>query len=566
MKLHSAEFEQKLKTAWAASVRALPESKRRFVRTTRWHERQSLWPFLRPLFSAVLGYAVFAMAQQSGHLASSLAVVTLTGFLFACAKAATLREKLYSAPDLPMLGLLPTADDTVFKWQFQKYVKESAGSVLDFAVAYGVIVFYYQLPASGWVLAMVVAFLNWALVTALSIIGATYLARAPYWIAGVVLIALPLGILYNESFRTFFIGFVDRQAVWLNALLPTGYAVWLFDLLVAPHEWLHLAMLAPAITVLWIGKIALAQLRRSYRVPAVDLEEARCMDPDEELAEKAEYELPTEVPSSPSPNEIEDFIIARTFLAPQKYESCGLFECLLWKWFTPRERALAEFAFPNGIEIQDPWVVALKFFACTCLAWAALGLLFPTLALWLLGIGLFVTVCVAIGQTGGGRAFDGAQVSGAWLARHSLYPIGYHELGHMLFKHAAVQIPMLMAYAVAASALLGHVAHWPMGSTLLFGVKAGGALFAGTFVVATFGFSGNTTDTVLRWRNAGFLSAVLLCIVTAVAFGLAAFLSKNPAIAWPCWALMIANAYIVFRVYGWFHDRNTFDAVRAARS
>ena len=566
MTLHSPEFETRLKAACTAAIAESPDLQRRTLRPLRWHERWSIFPFVRPLFSALMGYGVWLMAKETGHLRSALAVITLTGFLLACMKAARLLEQLYKASDLPILFVLPASDDTIFRWESRGYHWRSLGSLLDFVVAYGVLGFYYGLPPVAFAGVFVIAVFTWGLVMALSIMGAAYLPKVPYWIAGVAFIALGLGVLYSESFRQGVVSVIDAKALWINALFPSGYAVWLFDLLTPPADWWHLAMLAPIATLLWIGKGALAHLRANYRSPQIDIEQARHWDPRGELEEEL-YDAPSADAGMLNlrPSEIEEHISRREFLEPPTWHTWGLFERLLWKWLTPRERVLAEFAFPEGIEIGGSWVIALKTFACTCLAWSATGLLFPTLALWLLGIGLFITVCMALGLTGGGRAFDVAQVSGAIIARHSLYAIGYRELGHVLFKHAAVQIPMLMAFTISASALLAYAARWPMEPTLIFGVKAGGALFSGTFVVAMFGFSGNSTDSVLRWRNLGFLSAVLLCGFAEIGLGLAAFLSKNPAIAWPCWALMIANAYLLFRVYGWFHDRNAFDSMRVAR-
>jgi hypothetical protein len=69
----------------------------------------------------------------------------------------------------------------------------------------------------------------------------------------------------------------------------------------------------------------------------------------------------------------------------------------------------------------------------------------------------------------------------------------------------------------------------PIEASLIFGVKAGGALFAGTFLVVMLGFSGATNDTLLRLRELPFLSVLLFLALLEVGLGFAAFLQKGPA-------------------------------------
>ena len=96
MKLHSPHFEKALRRGVKAAIRSSRELKREFRRVKRQQPRQySIVKLARPLLSILIAASAWFVADRTGHVASALAVITITSFLFACYRARNLLDDLH---------------------------------------------------------------------------------------------------------------------------------------------------------------------------------------------------------------------------------------------------------------------------------------------------------------------------------------------------------------------------------------------------------------------------------------------------------------------------------------
>ena len=203
----------------------------------------------------------------------------------------------------------------------------------------------------------------------------------------------------------------------------------------------------------------------------------------------------------------------------------------------------------------------------TWLAAVVAGIISPTGEYWILGIGLFVTVCQALTQvltTGG--AFQLVRCSGVNIPLYAGYPIGFRELAHLLFKCSLVQFPALILFAVTSIALVFFPVKASVSEGVLFGLKLAGLLLVSRFISVACAFSSGTNDTSrIRARSVVLLLFVIVCGLVFVALGGASLFVPSRAIAWLLWGLAALDAYAFFRGYGWFYHGHRFDLISLPR-
>ena len=563
MKLHSPAFEKALRRGAKSAIRKSRDLKREFRRVRRQHPRHySVVRLGRPVLSVVIAVWVWSVAKQTEHVASALAIITLTAFLSASYRARNLLDHLYAAPDLPALALLPISPEAIFRWEFQKFVRQAAFSLLDLIAAFGSLALSFQFDAARWAGVLLIAVLTWAGLVAGAALGAAYFPRVPFRLGGAMLVVLFWLTTVSDTFRDYFVNLLPACALGINLVLPLGWPVSLFHLLMPNPHWSWLYLLLPVGILIWSLKSSLARLRSYYEFQEQTVPPAPDIVPGSEWEEAVEQSVSEDALQAVGPTEMEEIVMSRQFLAEPPWHQRGWFERKLWNWLTDREKVLAEFAFPNGIEIRRPWKHIVITLVITCFLAGPLSLVFPTASIWLLGLGLFAGACQVLAQLGGARAFGLVQSSGISIPMYAAYGVGYRELARMLFKRVVVQIPLLVAYALAASLMLGYVARFPLAASLTFGIKAAGVFFAASFVITTFGFSSGTNDTHVRARTLVFICLMVSSAVAGLILGLAAFLWPKPMTSWVCWLVFLLNAYAFFRIYGYFYHKNYFDLMR----
>jgi hypothetical protein len=517
---------------------------------------------VRPAIS--FGFAIFIwqMLDKTGHPASALAVINLWAFVFIFIHAQRLLSRLYASTDLPALTLLPITEPTIFHWELQKCFRGSLWSLLDLLGGYTAVALSSHFTGAKWSAVIPISVAAWAEVLALAALCVAYLPRLPYQLASSSLTVIGFSLFMARNLvGSAVIGLIDRCAPSLNLLLPTGWPASVFQILLPDGRLVFIVLLVPIGATIWTFKNSFARLQSNFQFKEPILPEPPDLVPGADAETRIAAGTDQDRPPRLGPTAIEEIVQTRQFLATPAWRGLGWFEDLLWRWLNARERALAEFVFPSGLSIAAPWRKIFRNLAVTCLAAVTASFISPTGEYWILGGGLFVTVCQVLAQVlATGRAFQLVRCSGVNIPLYAAYPIGFRELGRLLFKCSLVQLPLLMPFAVISSILVFFLTNLSIVAGALFGIKAGGLIFVSRCIFVAFAFSSGTNDTsMVRLRSVVLLLFVVLWGLAFVALGGASLFVPGQYVAWLLWGLAAIDAYAFFRVYGWFYHRTRFD-------
>ena len=569
MKLHSPAFEKALRRRVKETVAASPTLRREARTVRRARKEYGLGQTFRVALSIGVGVLAWLAGLATKHAATALAVVTLWMLFLLFTHAQRLLGTLYGENDLSALSLLPVSNATIFRWQFQKFVRRSIMSFLDLLCGLSAIAWCLQFPTLKWLAVPPIAALTWLTLLALAMLLAIYFPSFPYPIVSAVAPIIGLALFFaREYVGPPLLAALDRAAPHLNVVLPIGWPVSLFQLLLPETSWLIATLLLPTAAIIWTITRSMSRLQNTYEFHEIVIGEAPDLVPEDAAAQAAISETSANgQPFHIGVTAIEDIIRARHFMAAPQWRERGWFEGLLWRWLTAREKALAEFVFPDGFIITNAWKGIAKTFLITMALALVAGYVLPTARNWMLGIGLFITGCQALGRMlDAGRAFQAILCSGVNIPMYAVYPIGYRELGRLLMKYATVQAPALLAITVFASVLIAAVIKQPIAMGAIIGCKlAILAVGARAFALA-LSFSANTNDT------SGFRVRVFALIGLIVFGGILFLLLAGAGLAWPtqwmAWLFClaaVAQSYAFFRFYGWFYNRARFDLMAFPR-
>lgn len=564
MKLHSPEFEKRLRREVRQKVRSSPEL-RKEARRTRKAQNYSARLLSRIGLAALPGIAVWWVSGQTQKPAAALAVVSLWLFIWLCVRVQTLLTRLYADPDLSAFSFLPIESDRIFRWQLQKLLGPAVMSLVDVLAALLAFGWFHDFTPAKWAMLLVIGLLLWVNFLALVLWCAARWPRLPYGLVPAACLPLVLVWMVGRDFMAkYLVALINRFGLEINLLLPTGWPLSLGRLLVEKDQWLSLLLLIPIAGVIWTMKSSLARLRENYEFAETTIDEAPDLFQGEEAVAPPTVNALQESPHHLGVTAIEEIVLSRQFFTGPKWHNQGRLEKMLWAWFKPREQALSEFVFPEGFRIAAPWRKIFRNLFIAMLAALLFGLVSPGLRAWALGLGMFVPMCQALAQIlGTGRAFQPSQCSGVNIPIYAVYAIGFRELARLLFKCSFVQLPLFIPFIALCATPIAWLAGLPVLDGIILGLKAGGLLLAARFITVTLAFSSGTNDTSrLRFRNLSLLAAVLGLGLLFLALGAAGLFAPVSWMAWSSFALAVLDAYVFFRVYGWFYHANRFDLMK----
>jgi hypothetical protein len=319
--------------------------------------------------------------------------------------------------------------------------------------------------------------------------------------------------------------------------------------------------------VIWTIRDSLARLQSSYGFKEIMHQESPDLVPGEAAQLPGAAGTDPDRPARLGSTAIEQIVESRQFLEARPWVPGAGFEGWLWRWLTPREKALAEFVFPNGLAISAPWKKTFRNLGITVVLASVAGLASPVPKTWVLGGGLFVVSCQLLAQVlVGGPAFGKVQCSGVLIPIYAGFPIGFRELARLLFKCTVAQLPLLMSFTVVAGACTAWLTDFAITDGVTFGFKISGLLFATRFIFVTFGFSSGTNDTSgIRLRTVALVVSMIGSGGLFLLLGAAGLFVPSIPLAWSLWVLAILDAYGFFRIYGWFYHANRFDLMGVPR-
>jgi len=563
VKLHSPDFEKKLRRGIKEAVRSSPAPrKKRGRKRPRQYNLERLLG--RPLIAAAVGGAVWHAVDVTGHPPTGLAVMTLWAFGWIFLRAQGLLTTLFSANDLFALVLLPIADLEVFRWQVSKFCRASLMSLADLVLGLGVLALYVGLPGVKWLALAPIAVLAWALMLAWSMLLAARCPGLPYsLISSAFVLAGAAVVVLNQSLGPPVMAFIDRHAVALSLVLPPGWVSSQFLVLTDPRYRPAIWLLVPACLVLLTARDSLVRLQSGYRPTEAIDDAVSDVVPDEEPS--APIDAAPDTPLRVEPAAIEELILSRRFFAPVSPARRDWFEERLHRWSTAREKALADFAFPDGFAIVAPWARIFRSLAIGIAVAFLLSTLVPSVGAWMLGLALVVVCLQAFGQFfANGTAFEEMSFGGVKVHAYAAYGIGFRELTHFLVKCSLVQLPLVVVCLTGCSLAAARLTQWPAATALRLGLKASAFALALRFLVLVISFSSGTNDTASIRRAAAVLGLALLSGGAFLALAGAAWYVTHP-VAWLFGPLAVLEAYLFLRVYGALYNRMRFDLMPVPR-
>lgn len=570
MRLHSPQFEKRLRRGVRREVKRSSELKRELRKASRLRKKYQLALLIRPLISAGLGIAVWQMLGRTGHPAAALALINLWAFVFVFIHAQRLLNSLYRSRDIGILVLLPVSEKVIFRWELQKAFRGALWSFLDFLSGYIAVAGVLDFSVGQWCAVVPIAAATWLETIALAALAVAYAPRLPYQLA----MSSAWAILFLVYMARPLIGnavieLIDACAPSLNFLLPTGWPVSLFQALLPGSHFFFLAFALPlGLTILSLRR-SLSRLAAKYSYGEPIHQEMPDLLP--EGVDVGAQQAAESDPSRPlriGPTAIEEIVLTRQFLAAPTWPQSGRLEKALWSRLNLREQALTEFIFPYGAVLSVPWRKVFRNLGIACLAGFSVGTINLAGRNWIMGAGLFVTICQALAQfLANGRAFQLIHYSGVNIPLYAGFGVGFRELANVLLKCSLVQVPWLLSFATFCGMLISYLMAGSIQDGALLGFKSGGLLLASRFLFIIFAFSSGTNDTsTARFRSFLLILIVIVCALCFVGLAVGSLFMPNQSLGWLFWALAALDAYVFFRLYGWFYDSGAFDLMSIPRN
>jgi len=149
---------------------------------------------------------------------------------------------------------------------------------------------------------------------------------------------------------------------------------------------------------------------------------------------------------------------------------------------------------------------------------------------------------------------------------YAAYPITFLDLSGTLCKLSIIQLPLFIAYAMGCAILIAYLTAAPLAFGITIGFKMGLLVFASRFITTILAFSSCTNDTTrFRVRDISLMAVFIVFVCLFVFLGLAGLLVPHTLGAWLLWLAALLDAYVLFRVYGWFYHANRFDLTSIPR-
>jgi hypothetical protein len=566
VKLHSPQFENALKCAAKAALRRSPELEkeaRRSNHSFRKHYSGSL--VFRIVAIGVVGFFTWVIVSLRGNVAAALAFVTLWTFFLSFFRTESLLSVVNRSGDLSALSFLPIEKPLLLRWELQKYYRTSVMSLLDLIAGYGTIAVYLHSTAA-MAATIPAAVLAWAVMHAMVLFCGSRWPHFPYGLIAVGAVFSTIALRF-EHISAWFGEALHQLAMSINVLLPTGWTASLFLLFTGNHEWTLALLIIPITAVLSTIPDSMARLHARYNLTEATRPEASDVLPEGVEETSVATNQPNERPLHVDSDAVEPIVREHLFSTGGPWHEPAWPERILWRWWTPRERILAEFSFSRKVRVLAVWIKCFRNAGVTVLLALAVGLKSEHWESLILIIGLSLIYCRAVVQIlASGMAFQTVESSGINMPYYATYGIGLRELSRLFLKYTAIQIPFLLLLSLLCGSLIAHFCSSPVSVGLIYGLKVAGLVISLRFVSLTFSFRSATNDNS-RFRLKKFVFALARLTVVGLffVFATAALFVPEATAAWILWLLAIVDAYVMLVVYGWFYNRKWFDLMSVPR-
>lgn len=414
----------------------------------------------------VLGIAVvappFIGAMDPGPRHFSLSLLLFIGIAYV---GFIIDANVRNHPHLTLFALLPVAPIDVLRRQAARAARHIAFMSAAAGIGFGILAF--NLPTLAGLGMAILAGLLIALLFPLVAVTYALAAVRSRWLAMPMAMSLPatvillLSIKGSKWFEARVEQLMTAHGDLLSAFLPTGWVILPWSALVENGPW-HLAVACiPLVPLVATLPLNLRWTRDNYQYRDAILLDLFLETPenaDEELVESVA--IAQQSPPSRGETAIVDDILNRSFLASNLEHPPGRIEALVWKWWTPRERTVAEYLRLSWPDWSSRWGTGSILLACTVPVCVTLGIWAPDWlplsfigyaagALYLLPLSSSFTLRPAV------MADTGIQV----CPIHVL-PVCFAEVATVQWKATVIRalaaLPVSVATAAITSGFLGQ--------------------------------------------------------------------------------------------------------------
>jgi len=577
VKLHSPAFESALQNGVKQAVQNDPELRQESRRSNkRPRNRWSDW-FLRPLLSILLAGLVYRTVEVTHRVDAGLMVFHLWIITLTLRFTQNLLELPFSSSDIAALRLLPVSESTIFRWEWDKFFKGSLFCLSDVTAGFIALGLLLHLSPLQWIITLVLVPSTWAFMLALAALGAGRFPRLPY---GSILgpVYLLWFVLFVGAKYTFplLLTFVDYTAPVFNVLVPTGWPLSQFQLLLPDARWLTCLLLVPMGLILWAFKNSFQLLCARFVYHEPIFEETIDLMPGEDSSDTTSTDCsPQPIQRTVGTTAIVEGILSGQFLRQEEWNG-GWLERRLWQWFNKREKGLAEFAFPDGIVVTKFWKGILRNFLIVSLLGFIAGIISSDIEFALFAIGFILILCQAmIAMLSTGTAFRVIINGGMVIPMHAAYPIRFRDLSRVLLKYSAIQMPLFMLLVLTSIILLTCVFGLMFAISILIGINASIVFWGARLFLLVFGFSSGSNDSsTISLRSLTlfaffaifglvFLVLVVFTSVLSIMGSVSGIIWDLQPILWMGSFLALLDGYAFFKIYGWLYHTGRFDLIRS---
>jgi hypothetical protein len=364
----------------------------------------------------------------------------------------------YRSRDITALRLLPIDDDTIFRWRRDSLLKEIWFSFGDFAVAFGILGLFFDLNAWQWLALIPLAGLCALYAISLSAFAAARLPVLPYAGMSGALLLFGAGIMGAHALQFHVVPLVGRIAPVANAIMPTGWAVSLFHLVVMDRSCTVAAAILPIAFVIFMLRDSLDVIRLRFGFQEAILLSAPDLVPSPErdasvpqaLVIKEELRAANRIVRV-GVTEIEERILSGELLDRPQWNT-GWIERLLWNWFNERQKTIADVLHPHGMALTRAWRIIFRNLIAGLVVASACLLVDHRLALVIYGAIVFFTFFKAIAITNDRGSLTRCIFFGnATVPVCAAYPVTFGEMWRVLVKITLLQAPLVWAFVVLAA-------------------------------------------------------------------------------------------------------------------
>lgn len=576
MKLHSSAFDGALRHKIKQAVRADPELRKESRRSNKRPRNRWLGWVFRLLISFLLAAFVGRAIQATHHVDAALMVINLWILTMVIGFAQSLLQLPFSSSDIAALRLLPAQESILFRWEWDKFLKSSLFCLSDLTAGFATLGVILDLSPIQWTFTLVLIPLTGAFMLALAALCAARFPQLPYASISASLYLLWFIVFITARFMgPSLLTFIDQAAPTFNLLVPTGWPLSLFHLLLPDRGWSTGILVLPIGLILWTFKDSIELLRARFVYYEPIFDEASDLVPGEEAPATASMDNSIQPVRRPiGTTAIGEGILSGQFLCQEGWIQ-GWLERRLWRWFNKHEKALAEFAFPTGLAITRPWKkIARNFLIVAFLGFIA-GTLSSPLEFVIFGIGLFIISCQVMGQIlSTGAAFGAVMINGVQIPVYAAYPITFRDLSRTLLKCSAIQMPLFTLLMMAIMVLLTRCSGLTVAMSIIIGINASLVFWGARFFLLVFSFSSGSNDSstfglrsltlfvFFALFGSLFLILAVFTAVFSIAGAVSGIISDLQLVLWIGSILTLLDGYAFFRIYGWFYHANRFDLMR----